>query len=194
MTRSRSRLGRTAWLLLPALLALAGCVNRDMGDLQKYTKTVLARKSGKIEPLPPIKPYERYLYQSAGQGLRDPFEGFAEQEPAKEVVAAATDAKQQRYTDEILAHNREDLENFELDSLRMVGTLRNDDELWGIILDNAGTVHRVQVGNYLGRNYGKILNIDEDRISVREITKDSAGRWEEREASLALTEEEGNPE
>ena len=52
------------------------------------------------------------------------------------------------------------------------------------------TVHRVQVGNYLGRNFGKILDIQEDRIDLREIVKDADGRWEERQASLALLEDE----
>jgi type IV pilus assembly protein PilP len=48
----------------------------------------------------------------------------------------------------------------------------------------------VQIGNYLGRNFGKILNIQEDKIELREIVKDADGRWEERQASLALLEEE----
>ena len=41
----------------------------------------------------------------------------------------------------------------------------------------------------MGSNYGKILNIQEDRIDLREIIKDSQGRWEERQATLALSEE-----
>jgi type IV pilus assembly protein PilP len=57
------------------------------------------------------------------------------------------------------------------------------------VRDPTGTVHRVQVGNYLGANYGKILNIQEDRIDLREIVKDSQGLWEERQATLALSED-----
>jgi type IV pilus assembly protein PilP len=72
----------------------------------------------------------------------------------------------------------------------MVGSLQSDNSLWAIIKDNAGTVHRIQVGNYLGRNYGKVLDIKEDRLELREIVKDSEGRWEERNASLALAEEQ----
>ncbi len=188
---NRSTVKTASALLVVALgAALSGCVNRDKSDLENYVAEVLGRKGGQIEPLPPIKPYERYLYQSAEQGLRDPFTPFLEQEQKQEEIAAAPDAAQQAYNDEILAHNREELEGFELDSLRMVGTLQDDDELWGIVRDNAGTVHRVQVGNYLGRNFGKILNIQEDRIALREIVKDDEGRWEERDASLALAEEE----
>lgn len=189
MNRAHNRPYRSTLLVLAISGMLVGCVSKDMSDLESYVEEVLALPGGKIEPLPPIKPYERYLYQSAEKHLRDPFESFVTEEPKEEVAAAGNDAEQQRYNDEILAHNREELENFELDSLRMVGTLENDEELWGIILDNGGTVHRIQVGNYLGRNYGKILNIQEDRIELREIVKDSEGRWEERQANLALTEE-----
>ena len=171
----------------------AGCVNRDKSDLDNYVADVLQRPGGQIEPLPPIRPYQRYLYQSADAKLRDPFQTFLNKAPDQEVALEhRNDAVQQRYADEISAHNREELEGFELDSLRMVGTLQNNDELWGIIQDNAGTVHRVQIGNYLGRNYGKILNIQEERIELREVTKDPDGRWEERQASLALNEED-NP-
>ena len=180
----------SAVLLVTTGISLGGCVNRDKSDLENYVAEVLSRKGGQIDPLPPIKPYQRYLYQSAEKQLRDPFTPFMEQEAKQEQVAEPTDATQQAFSDEILAHNREELEGFELDSLRMVGTLQDDSELWGIVQDNAGTVHRVQVGNYLGRNFGKILNIQENKIELREIVKDADGRWEEREASLALLEEE----
>ena len=89
---------------------------------------------------------------------------------------------------EIRYRNREELESFELDSLRMVGTLEDQNTQWGIVRDPGGTVHRVKVGNYMGTNIGKILNIFEDRIELREIIRNPDGRWIEREAALALAE------
>jgi type IV pilus assembly protein PilP len=195
MSREVERYCEFAWCAGIVLLSglLAGCVNRDKSDLENYVADVLKRPGGQIEPLPPIRPYQRYLYQSGAGNQRDPFQTFLNREPEKEIaIGGQNDAEQQRLADELSAHNREELESFELDSLRMVGTLQDDAELWGIIQDNAGTVHRVQIGNYLGRNFGKILNIQEDRIELREVIKDSEGRWEERQASLALNEED-NP-
>lgn len=190
----RPRAHETALVMIAVSGLLTGCVNRDKSDLDKYVAGILERPGGQIEQLPPIKPYERYLYQSAENNARDPFQSLINTVPEKVVAESSqTSAEQQRYADEISAHNREELESFELDSLRMVGTLQNDAELWGIVQDNAGSVHRVQVGNYLGRNFGKILNIQEDRIELREVVKDSEGRWEERQAGLALAEEESNP-
>lgn len=176
-------------IFLTLSVLLSACVNKDMSDLESYVQEVLSRPGGRIEPLPPIKPYERYLYQAGNLELRDPFKSFLIREEKKKAVTAVDDPEQRKFTTEILTHNREDLEQYELDALRMVGILEDKKILWGIVLDGEGVVHRVQVGNYLGRNYGKILNIQEDRIDLREIVKDSEGRWEERQASLALYEE-----
>ena len=114
---------------LALLTLLGGCVSKDMSDLEQYVDTVLARKGGSIEPLPPIKPYERYLYQAAELGQRDPFKSFIEEERRVEQVDKITDAQQQAYAAEILTHNREELEGHELDTLRMVGA-ENVEALW----------------------------------------------------------------
>jgi Tfp pilus assembly protein PilP len=41
----------------------------------------------------------------------------------------------------------------------------------------------------MGRNIGKIINVFEDRIELREIVQDSNGRWDERQAAIVLIEE-----
>jgi type IV pilus assembly protein PilP len=178
-----------AWTVPALAILTGGCVSRDISDLEHYAEEVLSRPGGTIEPLPPIRPYERYLYEAEKLGSRDPFRSFFEIAPEKEKLAKAVDPNQQKLIDEVVLHQSEELENFELDALRMVGVLENPEALWGIVRDQEGIVHRVQVGNYLGRNFGKIINIQEERIDVREIIKDSTGRYEEREASLALSEE-----
>jgi type IV pilus assembly protein PilP len=178
-----------AWAIPVLALLASGCVSRDMSDLEYFAEEVLARAGGTIEPLPPIKPYERYLYQAEKLGSRDPFKSFFEIEPEKEKLTKDVDPNQQKLIDEVVLHQSEELEKFELDALRMVGVLENPEAFWGIVRDQEGIVHRVQVGNYVGRNFGKIVNIQEDRIDVREIIKDSTGRYEEREVSLALSDE-----
>jgi type IV pilus assembly protein PilP len=118
----------------------------------------------------------------------DPFELFYEQKQAKQ--EEVTDTGMTRELEmEIKVRNREELEQYELDSLKMVGTMDDTEQLWGIIVDPDGIVHRVTVGNYAGRNIGKIVNIFEDRIELREIVRNSQGRWEERQAAIALIEQ-----
>ncbi len=174
-------------LVLLSLLALTACVSNDISDLEAQVSQILARPGGEIEPLPEIKPYEAYAYQSKEQGAIDPFEPFYDE---KQVVAeqdpdAGLTEEMER---EIKNRNREELEGYELDSLKMVGTLDGVEDQWGIIKSPDGTVHRVKVGNYMGRNIGKITNIFEDKIELREIIKNSQGRWEERVAAIALAE------
>lgn len=174
--------------MIAGTFPLSGCVSKDMTDLENYAGEVLARKGGRIEPLPPIRPYERYLYRAGEQNLRDPFQSFAQQARDDTHSVVINDEQQRRYADEIQTHNPEELEGFELDTLRMVGTLENEESVWAIILDPQKIVHRVQVGNYLGGNFGKITNIQDDRVDVREIIQDSQGRYEERAATIALAE------
>jgi type IV pilus assembly protein PilP len=49
----------------------------------------------------------------------------------------------------------------------------------------------VHAGNYMGRNFGKIIRIKEDQIELLEIIPDSPGAWRERKASLDLAEASG---
>lgn len=176
------------WTIILACLAvLTGCVSSDMSDLQQQVQQILARPGGRIEPLPEIKPYEAYVYQSAKQGARDPFQLFY-QAPANVAEKDENAGLTEEQIKEVRYRNKEELESFELDSLRMVGTLEDKNTQWGIVRDPTGTVHRVKVGNYMGTNIGKILNIYEDRIELREIVRNPDGRWAEREAALALAE------
>ncbi|MDX1645104.1 MAG: pilus assembly protein PilP, partial [Thermoanaerobaculia bacterium] len=153
-----------AALLAAAALALSGCVEQDMSDLRAYAQEVLSRKGTRIDELPPVEPYEVYSYSSS-DGV-DPFEPFYKEEaPQPGEALAATDSGIRPNFD----RNREELENYSLDSLRMMGTLELDEELWGIVRSPDGTIHRVQVGNYLGRNHGKIVSISEESIDLNEI-------------------------
>lgn len=176
-------------LLTLLSLGIGGCVSRDTSDLDQWTQEVLTRPGGRIEPLPEVKPYEAYAYTSGSMNARDPFEPFYQKRETEEVLKEENVGLTKEMEAEIKNRNREELEQFELDSLRMVGTLENADENWAIVSDPDNTVHRVKVGNYMGRNIGKIINIFEDRVELREIIQDSNGRWDERQAAIVLVEE-----
>jgi type IV pilus assembly protein PilP len=161
-----------------------------MSDLETYVQEVLAKPGGTLPPLPVLKPYERYLYQSAEAGRRDPFVQSRKEAAA---IAQTDNSLERRYQQECQIRNREDLENFELDSLRMVGTLGKSPSQpeWAIVLDPTGKAHRVRIGNYVGRNCGKIKNIREDRIEIVENVQESgpreSARFVGRKANLALS-------
>ena len=178
-------------IVVLAILGIAGCVSGDMSDLEKQVSKIMSKPGGRLEPLPEIKPYEAYVYESGKLGAHNPFKRFyvVEQSLAiEESEGPVDDGLTEEMRNEIQNRNREELEGFELDSIKMVGTLQNEDNHWGIVLDPGGIVHRVKTGNYIGLNIGKITSIEEEQIEVREIIKDNSGRYGERKALLPLTE------
>src|SRR5690606_25850369 len=166
-------------LLVMSLSALAGCGSSgDFADLRNYMDEVRAKPKGAIEPLPTFQPYESFTYRAAS--LRSPF-----QPPVKIDVVARQKGSQEIKPDE--SRVKQFLEGFNIETFEMVGTLRNDRELFALV-NGAGGVHRVKVGDYLGRNHGKVLVIDESKIDVMEIVPDGEGGWLERPRSLSLKE------
>jgi len=181
MSRLRVRGGIARVLATLMLLSLGGCADNDMPGLRAEVQEILARKPGPIEPLPQPKPYETYTY-SAGN-LRSPFTPESkrrEEAIEKGQVACKIEPDTTRA--------RELLEGFPLDTLRMVGSLRQDGHFWALVQSNDGTIHRVTVGNHLGQNFGKITKITEDKVDLTEIVPDGEGCWMKRSAALGLSE------
>jgi type IV pilus assembly protein PilP len=87
---------------------------------------------------------------------------------------------------------REELEQFPLDTLRMVGILEQNNEIWGLVQSKEKTIYRVQPDNYMGQNHGKINRITEDQIELTELIPDGIGGYIERRATLALAGTEGS--
>ena len=167
------------WLALAAMTGLAGCAEDDMADLKTYVAEVKARRKGVIEPLPEVRVVEPFTFR--GNLLRDPFE-------PDEVLQEPEEVRVDTGIRPDTLRPREELEQFELDTLRMVGTVRLDGEVWALLNAKDGTIHRVKVGNYIGRNYGKIVNILDNQIELVEIFADSGGAWRERKAAVRMTD------
>ncbi|MGE8503346.1 MAG: type 4a pilus biogenesis lipoprotein PilP [Pseudomonas sp.] len=166
-------------VLVAGLVVLSGCGSSgDFSDLHTYMDEVRARPKGSIEPLPKFQPYESFTYRAAS--LRSPF-----QPPVKIDVVARQKGSQEIKPDETRV--KQFLEGFNIETFEMVGTLRNDRELFALV-NGAGGVHRVKVGDYLGRNHGRIIVIDESKVDVVEIVPDGEGGWLERPRSLSLKE------
>jgi type IV pilus assembly protein PilP len=161
-------------LLAAAVAALAGCAD-DTDELRAQVAEIKSRPGGRIEPLPEVKPYETFAY--AAQDERSPFEAGL---PSSASAPGALRPDVNR--------PREFLEQFSLDTLRMVGTLRLGGRNYGLIQTKDGLVHRVVPGNHLGQNDGRITAIDEGKISLTEIVPDGMGGFIERPAALALSE------
>jgi type IV pilus assembly protein PilP len=168
---------KSCWLLLGAVLVLSAC-SPSNDDLRNYINNVLARPPGPIEPIPEIRETESFVYNP--QGLQDP---FARQQ--QDVAAAGTPGDGPRPDPN---RRKEFLERFPLDTLSMVGTMRQDNEVWGLVQDTEGVVHRISEGNYMGQNHGRIAAVLPDRVILVELLPDGGGGWLEREATLQLSD------
>ncbi|MDP8984657.1 MAG: pilus assembly protein PilP [Pseudomonadota bacterium] len=155
-------------------LSLAAC-SGGQSDLQKWIEDTKKKPGGRIQALPEVKPYETFVYGSSA--LRSPFQP---QGPAAVGGAAGVRPSSRR--------NREFLEAFSLDTLKMVGTFKVHGNFYGLVQSKDGLVHKVQPGNYLGQNDGKVTDISVSKISLVEIIPDGLGGYIERPASLALAD------
>lgn len=157
------------------LVTVSAC-SQDVSDLQSFIAQTKSANVGSVAPIPQFKPYESFSYSAVE--LRDPF-------------VATIDINEDETTKTSLLNPdstrpKQPLEDFPLDTLRMVGTLEQDDQTWGLIKDPQNVVHRVQVGNYMGQSEGRVTEINESSISLVEIVPDGIGGYIERDASIAI--------
>lgn len=170
---------------LVAMTLLVGCSEDDFSDLTQYISEVKIRPKGTIKPLPEIKMVEPFIFKP--EDLRDPFKPIKPTEVIGDNAGTATGSGIRPDT----TRRKEELEAFPVETLKMIGTIEMKSVLWGLIRSADGTVYRVQVGNYMGQNYGKVIRISPDKIELMEIIPDKPGTWREQQMSIALAEDVG---
>lgn len=70
----------------------------------------------------------------------------------------------------------------------MVGTIRRNGKDWTLMQDPDGGIHRVGLGNYIGRNHGRVIDMGPTYVAVVEIVSDgSEDGWVERPRSIMLS-------
>lgn len=163
--------------LIMALLLLAGCGGEEYQDLRDFVKNSGADMRGKIEPPPEVKPYEHFAYAN-DTNLPDPFKP---RKPEKRAGGGGINQPD-------LNRPKEALEEFPLESLKMVGYLYKGKVGYAVIRATDGKLHRVQAGNFIGLNFGMIKEVTDTEIIIKEMVQDSAGDWTERVSSLQLLE------
>jgi type IV pilus assembly protein PilP len=160
------------------ILLLVGCGGEEFQDLRDFVKNAGADMRGKIEPPPDVKPYEPFTYDN-DTSLPDPFK------PRK---PDARNANRSGLNQPNLNRPKEELEDFPLESLKMVGYLSQRGIGQAVIRSSEGKVYRVKAGNYIGLNFGQVVSVTETEIKIKEMVQDSVGDWSERESSLQLAE------
>lgn len=162
-----------------ATLVLGGCSGEQHSDLRQFVKESDNLPRGRIPALPEAKIYDPITYNAFD--LLDPFK------PRKiEPPKAAGGGKAGPDT----TRRREPLEAFPLESLKMVGTLQQKKEVFALVKTPDNNLFRVKAGNYMGQSFGRIVEVSDAVIKLREWVQDSAGAWEEKDQTLQLQDEQ----
>ena len=162
-----------------AALALTGCFGEENSDLKDWMKESSEGLRGKVEALPEAKPYISFEYKAFD--LTDPFR-VAKMEMAKKNSGSGLAPNTNRA--------KEILENYDLEKLRMVGTLTKGKVIQALIHAPDGNLYRVKTGSYMGQNFGMVTSVTETEVQLKEIVEDSGGDWIEHATSLSLDEAE----
>lgn len=165
-------------LALLASLLLAGCGGEEFQDLRDFVKNSGADMRGKVDPPPEIKPYEPFNYDNS-IGLQDPFK------PRKQETK---NAGRPGLNQPDMERRKEELEEFPLEGIKMVGYLHQANVGYAVVRSPDGKLHRVKAGNFLGQNFGRITSVTETEVKIKEMVQDGTGDWAERESTLQLAE------
>ena len=158
---------------------LNGCSTGDeFKDIREFMMEVEKKPPGSITALPEFKAYQPFTYGASNQ--RSPFEPPIVLAPKSLGNKSNINIKPPRN------HVKQYLEGFPLAALAMVGSLRKDKLVYALIEDTDGVVHRVQIGDYMGDQWGQIESIEEARIDITEIVADGSGGWLRRPRTIEL--------
>lgn len=155
---------------------LVGCDSR-IEAVNGQMNTIRSQPPTPIEPPPTFEPVPQFQY--AAQNLRSPFL------PSSLYTELKIMSGKRVYPD--LSRPSEPLEAYALETLMFKGSMENTQgKIIAIIQTPDGQMNRVQVGNYIGLNQGRVLKITPNKIDLIEIVSDGRDGYVERPRSLVL--------
>lgn len=175
MTRTRAKV-----LAVITVSMLAGCGDGGVQEVRQWMDEVRKQTPVTVKKLPEPKTFTPFTY--GGKEEADPFS------PAKLSIALAKlQVKAGGGLKPDLERRKEPLENYPLDAIKMVGTLEKPGLSYALLQVDK-SVFQIKVGNYIGQNFGMVTRISDTAVELKEIVRDAAGEWVERQAKLELQE------
>jgi len=173
----RSRLISTA-LLLAVVALLSGCsedaeIREWMAQTKKQTSVMVPKIS------------EPKIFTPVSYARKDSVDPFNSAKLSAAIAKLRAQSGKGISPD--MERRREPLEQYPLDTVKMVGVLQKPGLTYAILqVDKA--IFQAKVGNYLGQNFGMITDVTETGVDLKEIVQDASGEWVERKARLELQE------
>lgn len=160
--------------LLPLLLS--ACVSNRMGDAEQKMAEIRAQNAQPISPLPQPEPIEDFTYSASE--YRSPF-------LAPSLISMQTQFEKNAGIKPDVNRKKEALEAYDLSQLIYHGRVVSvDGQEYGLIRLPDGYVKEVQVGEYMGKSDGRILEITPTQINIEEIVPDSRSGFTYKKTAL----------
>jgi type IV pilus assembly protein PilP len=181
-------MGYLFFFVLTTLLVSA-CDEQGITDLKKYVAKIKAEEKPPIDPIPQYKLIPKYPY--GVQNLRDPFIVLVKRTGTR--ISFNRNQSQTKKgpvcpRNPILNRVRSGLELMPLDALQMVGTLKSNGNQWALMASKSdGTIYRVKQHDYMGENYGQIINVSNDKVEILEQLPDGKRCWKQEIMTIPLT-------
>jgi len=168
--------------VLPALLA--ACGDSDEREVRDWMEQIRRDTRPMVKPLSEPKEFIPYAYGAKEAQAVDP---FSQDKLLGALAQAAETSPGANQPD--MKRQRELLESFPLDTMRMVGTIQKGGISYALLqIDRS--LYQVRSGQRIGQNFGVVTRVGEDAINIREVVQDAAGEWVERPAQLELQSKE----
>ena len=164
-------------LIVLIAFLVVGC-SAEQDDLQAWMNQQESGMRGQVRPLPEIKPFSPVDYDAFA--IQHPFD-------SEKFIAAQAAYAGGRAPD--INRQKEPLEAYPLETLKMVGALMKKGASHALV-DAGGSIYQVRAGNYMGQNFGVVTNVTESEITLTELVEDLNGDWVERTSALYLQEQQ----
>ena len=162
-------------ILSATVLSMTGCTDR-IGMAEQAMTDIRNQPAQPIEPPPKAELVEDFVYSASTQ--RSPFlppSLVNVQGPATSIDGVRPD----------ITRVKEPLEQYELSQLVFRGVVISPEgQQYALVQRPDGSVASVRVGNYLGLNEGRIVEITPTQINLIEIVPDSRAGFVEKPQSL----------
>ena len=176
------------------LIALAVLVSCDEGptgptteDFSKEREALMAKQKAKkrrpaaaavakAEPVEPdfVATAGGFAYESAG--VRDPFRNFEWEEKGRKAV---------------LGNDRGPLEQYDIGQMSLLAVVWNTGVARALVRDPAGKSYIVGTGTRMGKNEGRVININDNLVVVKETYVDFLGQETTKDIEMRIRRSEG---
>lgn len=165
------RVLNTASVGLMAVLLALGCSGGEKASPSPAAQKPQAQAKAPVPPPPQDASRKPYRYNPSGK--RDPFRSLAREMRLRGTMASTP------------------LERFDLSQISLTGIVWNNQRPRALVKDPAGKGYIVAVGTPIGKNEGRVLKIDENKVVVKETYVDYMGKATTKDIELRLHKEQG---